>query len=288
MRTLLLFVLLLFARFVTAGPLHIVAAENIYGSVAKQIGGEYVEVYSILNNPNQDPHLFSASHTTAKSLAHADIVIANGAGYDAWVNRLLSAHTHKSFHLLVVAQLTHQEKTDNPHLWYAPQTMPIYAEALTKLLITKDPTHQKHYAKQLQKFIDDYQGLKTMIQKLKTQYKNTPIIATEPLFNYMADALGFKVYGNAFQMNIMNDIEPTPTQVKLFEDALRNHQVKLLIYNRQVTNPLTQHMQEIAQTVKIPVVGMSEMLPPEKTYITWMQDELNQLEQALRVQHNSQ
>lgn len=287
MRTLIFLTLLFFCSIVAAEPIHIVAAENIYGSVAKQIGGDYVEVYNILNNPNQDPHLFSACHETAKSLAHAEIVIANGAGYDAWMKRLLSASSKKSLHLIVVAELTHQEKATNPHLWYDPKTMPIYAKALTELLVKQDPTHKAYYQKQLKKFTHDYEALTETIQKIKAQHKNTPVIATEPIFNYMADALGLRMQEQAFQINIMNDVEPTPAQVKSFEDALRNHQVKILIYNSQVTNPHTQHMQDIAHEVKIPVVGVSEMLPPEKTYIQWMQNELNQLELALRVQHST-
>lgn len=288
MRKLIFLILLFFTKIVLAEPIHIVAAENIYGSVAQQIGGEYVTVFSILNNPNQDPHLFNASHQTAIAIANANIAIANGAGYDSWAERLLAANTKKNLQIIIVAKLLHEENVPNPHLWYDPKTMPVFVKALTERLIALDPKHKKYFIDQLQKFNHDYHPLLDKISKMKAQYQNTPVTATEPIFNYMADALGLQMHGFGFQINVMNDVEPTPAQVKNFEDELRDHTIKVLIYNHQVGNPRTQHMQDIAQQVNIPAVGVSEMLPPEKTYVQWMLDELSQLEQALSAQHRTQ
>jgi zinc/manganese transport system substrate-binding protein len=282
MHFLLLLILLCCSNFVAADPIRIVAAENIYGSVAKQIGGNYVEVYNILNNPNQDPHLFSASHETAKSLAKADIVVANGAGYDAWINRLLSVNTKKP-QLIVIAELLHKKNAINPHFWYDPQTMPVYVQTLTNVLSQQDPVHKDYYVAQQQKFMQEYQTLIRTIRNMKAHYENTPVIATEPIFNYMTEALGLKMLGEKFQINIMNDVEPTASQVKSFENDLRHHEAKVLIYNQQVINPHTQYMEALAKKMNIPVVGVKEMLPAEKTYIQLMQYELKQLEQALRV-----
>ena len=74
-----------------AVPVHIVAAENFYGQISEQIGGNYVQVTSILNNPQQDPHLFSSNPATARAVANADIIIYNGLGYDSWINNLIAS-----------------------------------------------------------------------------------------------------------------------------------------------------------------------------------------------------
>ena len=68
-----------------ADAVKVVAAENFYGDVANQIGRGNIAVTSILTNPDVDPHLFEASTETASALANANVVVANGAGYDNWM-----------------------------------------------------------------------------------------------------------------------------------------------------------------------------------------------------------
>lgn len=270
-----------------AKPLNIVAAENFYGSIAEQLGGPYVHVTSILTNPNQDPHLFSASPSTAKAIADADIIVYNGAGYDPWLERLLAAAQSKQHETIVVANLVGRKMGDNPHLWYAPATMSLYAKTLVKILANKDPGHKNYYYQQLTDFQSKQQNLLQQIAELKQRYPQTAIIATEPLFNDMATALGFKVYGEAFQWNIMNDTPPGPSQIQNFEDTLRHHLVQVLIYNKQVSSPLTERMQTLAKTAHIPSVGVSELQPASKTYFAWMQAELTEVAQALQTQQNT-
>src|SRR5690349_95330 len=98
-------------------PVSVVAAENFYGDIARQIGGARVNVTSILNNPDQDPHLFETSPATVRQLANAQIVIFNGAGYDAWVEKLLAAAPRPKRVPISAAQLTGRKAGDNPHLW---------------------------------------------------------------------------------------------------------------------------------------------------------------------------
>src|ERR1700747_220355 len=74
-----------------AGKIAVVAAENFYGGVAQQIGGDRVSVVSILNNPDQDPHLFEVSPAIIRQVAAAQVVLYNGAGYDPWVEQVLGA-----------------------------------------------------------------------------------------------------------------------------------------------------------------------------------------------------
>lgn len=282
-KTFLFIIISMFAITAHAKIFNIVAAENFYGDIAKQIGGPYVVVSSILNNPNQDPHLFSASPSTARLIANADIIVYNGAAYDAWMERLLSANTGSpSKPTIVIADLIHKTTTANPHLWYDPATMPAYAEALTAMLIQQDPTQRDFYQQRLQLFKQHYQTLLTKIAQLKQHYNGAPISATEPLFNYMADAIGLNMHDQSFQIKIMNDAVPSATEISDFEKNLRTHQVRALLYNNQVSDPVTQRMQLIAQQAGIPIVGVSETQPPDKDFVAWMMSQLDALDKALQ------
>ncbi len=260
----------------------IVAAENIYGEVAKELGGPYVVVINIINNPNQDPHLFTTTPSTAKAVNSADIVIYNGADYDPWMSSLLAIEGPKNRRIINVAATVPVKSGDNPHIWYLPTTMPIFAQVLVTTLMQLDPQHKPYYENQLNQFNHAYQIIFATIKRLKQHFQNTPVIATEPVFGYMAKSIGLTMHGEALQINIMNDSPPSISQIKSFEDDLTQHKVCLLIYNNQVINPLTKHMQEMAVKESIPVMGVSEMLPSGESYVQWMMAELNELENALK------
>jgi zinc/manganese transport system substrate-binding protein len=138
---------LLLGRTAQAAPVSIVAAENFYGDIAQQIGGDHVTVKSILSNPNQDPHLFEASPSTARALADARLVIYNGVDYDPWMVKLLGAAEIAGRQVIVAGDLVHRQPGDNPHIWYDPATMPIVARAIAAALIAADPEHRGDYAR---------------------------------------------------------------------------------------------------------------------------------------------
>lgn len=279
--TLILFLFFSAALPAQATPLHLVAAENFYGDVAKELAGPYAEVVSIMSNPNQDPHLFSATPSIAKALADANVIVYNGAGYDSWIERLLHVNGKSQKKIIVIAQIMKTPDGENPHLWYNPIVMPAYAKTFTQLLIQKDPTNKNYYQHQLQKFMRHYQILLKHIANIKKKYQGVDVSATEPVFNYMADALGFKMHGQNLQLSIMNDIAPSPSQIKNFENDLRQHKVKILIYNNQVSDPVTLRLQKIATKNNIPVIGVSETQPKDKDFVSWMDEQLSQIESAL-------
>jgi zinc/manganese transport system substrate-binding protein len=264
-----------------AEPVRIVAAENFYGDVAKQLGGADVSVTSILSNPDQDPHLFEASASTAKRIAEAPIVIFNGADYDPWMPKLLSASPRSKRKVIEVATLVHKKAGDNPHLWYDPNTMPAVATTLTGLLATIDSNHRADYERRLSKFDEALKPLNEKVAALRQKYAGVPIAATEPVFGYMATAIGLDMRNEDFQLAIMNGSEPSPSQIAAFENDLRTGAVKVLLYNNQVSEEMTKKMQTIARDSSVPVVGISETQPPGTTFQEWMLSQLNALEAAL-------
>jgi zinc/manganese transport system substrate-binding protein len=264
-----------------AGPIDVVAAENFYGDVAQQIGGSAVKVTSILSNPDEDPHLFEASPSVARAISAARIVISSGVDYDPWMAKLLAASHSKDRKSLVVAALAGRKTGDNPHVWYDTQTMIKYAAALTDDLIAEDPSDGAGFRQRLAQFQDSLAPIQAKIAALKSRLAGTPVTATEPIFGYMFDALGMQSRNQAFQLAVMNDAEPSPSDVAGFENDLKTHLVKLLLYNSQASDPTADRMKSIAEAAGVPIVGATETEPKGKTYQQWMTDELDAVDKAL-------
>ena len=264
-----------------ANPINVVAAENFYGDIAEQIGGPNLAVTSILTNPDQDPHEFEASASTARQIADARVVIYNGADYDPWAVKLLSASKSSQREMIEVAKLIHKKAGDNPHVWYEPHTAPALAKTLAGSLSKIDPGHKAEYASRLATFEQSMSPLTAKIAELRQKYAGTTVTATEPVFGYMADAIGLKMRNARFQLAVMNDTEPSAGDIAAFEKDLRSKTVKVLFYNNQTSGALTERMRAVAQEAGVPVVGVSETEPAGKRYQEWMLSQLESLDKAL-------
>jgi zinc/manganese transport system substrate-binding protein len=262
--------------------LAVVAAENFYGDVARQIGGDRVSVTSILSNPDQDPHLFETSPSVVRQIAAAQIVIFNGADYDAWMQKLIEVTPKSGRVVIVAADLVHKRAGDNPHLWYDPSTIRAVAKALTATLGEVDPAHADRYATSLSAFLASLQPLNDKIAAIRGKFAGTPVAATEPVFGYMAAALRLTMLERRFQLAIMNNTEPSSSDLAAFQRDLQTHKVRVLFYNKQASDTIVQHLVDLAHAAKIPVVGVTETCPPGLSYQDWMLTELDETETALR------
>ena len=263
------------------GPLRIVAAENFYGDVAHQLAGPRASVVSILSNPDEDPHLFEASPSVARNLSSAQIVACNGADYDPWMEKLLDSARATHRQTIVVADLVHRHAGDNPHLWYDPATMPAFSRALEADLAAADPAHRDDYARRLDIFVASLRPLDERIAALRRKYAGQPVTASEPVFGYMAAALGLVMRNEGFQLSVMNDTEPAASDVAAFERDLRRHAVRVMIYNSQAADPAVQRLLAVAKQSGVPVTGVTETEPPGKDYQHWMLDQLDALDRAM-------
>jgi zinc/manganese transport system substrate-binding protein len=263
------------------GKIEVVAAENFYGNVAQQIGGDRVSVVSILNNPDQDPHLFEVSPAVIRKVAAAQVVLYNGAGYDPWVEQVLSATAKPGRVAIVAADLMQRKSGDDPHLWYDPATMPAVARALATALAAADPAHKDDYAARLATFLASLAPLDAKIAAIRDKYAGTAVTATEPVFGNMAQALKLTMANERFQLAIMNDTEPSARDIAAFERDLKDRKVRVLFYNKQAPTKLVQHLIELARAAKIPVVGITETAPGGSSYQDWMLMQLDETQRAL-------
>ena len=276
---------LLAAQADTAGaaenPIPIVAAENFYGDIARQIGGDRVSVVSIMSNLEQDPHLFETTPGVVRQIATARIVILNGANYDPWMEKLLTAAPRRDRIVINAARIAGHKAGDNPHIWYDPATMPAVAAAIADALAGADSAHAADYKARLKTTISSLDQIAQQVARLKAKHGGTPVTATEPVFGLMAQALGLTMRNERFQLAMMNDIEPSARDVAAFERDLKERKVRLLIYNSQVSEPLTKRLREIAAKAKVPVIGVTETMPANVKFQDWIRSELDALDKAL-------
>ena len=264
-----------------AAGLNVVAAENFYGDLAKQVGGKAVTVTSILSNPDQDPHLFEADPSTARALKSAKVVVSNGIDYDPWMEKLTAADPSPGRAEIVAADLMGKKTGDNPHLWYDPKTMEMVAAAMAEKFGAADPAAKAEFKKNADAFDASLKPLDAKIAAMKAKYAGQPVTASEPVFGYMAGLIGLDVHNQNFALAVMNNTEPSASDVAGFEDDLKNHKVKVMIYNAQADDQSVKRLVEIAKTSNIPIVGVSETEPAGKTYQTWMMGQLDALDKAL-------
>ena len=216
-----------------------------------------------MNNPDQDPHLFETTPGIVRQIAAAQIAILNGADYDPWMAKLISVAPRPAATVITVAELVGKKAGDNPHLWYdardhagggqgdwpTPSARPIRA-------------HADEYAARLTTFTDSLKPLNDKIAAIRGKYAGAAVTASEPVFGYMAGALGLIMRNERFQLSIMNDTEPSARDVAAFEQDLKDHKVKVMFYNKQASDKAVQRLVDLAHKAKIPVVGVTETVPP--------------------------
>jgi zinc/manganese transport system substrate-binding protein len=275
--------LLLFLETPTFALIKIITAENNYGVIAKMIAGDKATVINIMQNTNIDPHLFSVDPNTVRLIttsSEKDIFIINGADYDSWA---LSLASNSRIHLIDVAKINHVKPGANPHLWYNLNYVNQLAIVLTKQLIDNQPNDKKFFENNLATFLLQTKKIQQEITTLRMQYQNIKIAGTEPIADYLTEALGLVMLDHRFQLSVMNDTEPSPTEVATITRDLTTHQAKMLIYNKQVTDPTTTAVLDTAKRAGVPVVGVYELLHHNETnFITWYQKTLDNITTALR------
>ncbi len=267
-----------------AAPIRALGLENQYADVIRQIGGSFVTVGAVESNPNVDPHEFEVSPKVARQIARAALVVENGLGYDNWADKIMAAVPNPQRRVIDVQHLLGlPDSTPNPHLWYAPATMPKVAQAIAAALTAIDPAHAATFHANAQRFIAALAPWNAAIAAFKARYPATPVAVTEPVADALLQALGMRIETPfTLQAAIMNGTDPSPQDVATQNALFTGHKVKLFVYNQQVTDPLTTAFLDLARRNHIPVVGVYETMPtPGYTYQSWMLAEVQAMQRAV-------
>jgi zinc/manganese transport system substrate-binding protein len=264
------------------GVVKVVAGENFWGNIAAQIGGRHAEVTSILSSPDADPHLYESSAANAIAVAEARLVIQNGAGYDDWLSQLLGV-TRNQGRLVVSAQhvLGANGPDTNPHFWYDIPRVPQVARAIEAALARLDPQDAGAFAAGLAAFDVALGPVKAVIGQIRRRYPGAPVAYTERVPGYLLEAAGLTVETPpGFATAIENGNEPSPADSAAMDELITGHKIKVLLYNAQAVSAVTQHVRALARQARIPVVAVTETMPPSaRSYQAW------QLAQARALLH---
>lgn len=281
----LLFLIAGSAAFGASGPakvINVVAAENFYGNIAGQLGGERVHVTSILSDPNVDPHEYESSVNDAKAVAAADLIIENGGGYDDWMDKLLSGSPSGKRVLLKAYDIAGNKLPDNEHVWYDLDNAQGIAQSISRALQKLDPADASFFSGKLKDFQQSLVKVRQKMAEIRSKWNGTPVGLTETIFLYQAKPLGLVVLTPfEFQKAIAEGNDPPADTVVLTENQVKGKKIKVLIYNEQTISPITTKLQEEAKSAGIPILPVTETMPSAMNYQNWMLSQLTTLAQAL-------
>lgn len=263
--------------------IQVAAAENFWGSIAAQVGGGHVHVVSIITNPSTDPHSYEPTAADARTFAGARLVIENGIGYDPWAARLLAADQGQQT-VLNVGNALGVPAGGNPHRWYNPADVRAVISRLAADYSRLDPADKAYFARRLASFTSV--GLRkyfALIAAIKARYGGTTVGASESIFAMLAPALGLKlITPYSFLRAISEGTEVSAADKQTIDHQIRQHLVKIYIYNSQNLTPDVQAQLAAAKAEHIPVTTITETLtPPAATYQAWQVRQLAGIELAL-------
>jgi zinc/manganese transport system substrate-binding protein len=264
--------------------IHVVAAENMWGDLATQLGGGLVEVRSIIANPNVDPHEYEPVVADARAVSDAALVIVNGVGYDPWAQQLVMANPKSGRHVLDVGTLVHIGPGGNPHRWYAPDDVRRVIDQITHDYQAIDSTQADVFAQAHDRLIQS--GLVPyyrVIAQIRAAYAGTAIGASESIAVPLADALGLRLITPVSLLNAISEgVDPRTTDLATADRQIAQKQIKLYVYNSQNTTSDVSRQVAAARAAGIPVVAITETLPRSSaSFQAWQVAQLTAVQQAL-------
>jgi zinc/manganese transport system substrate-binding protein len=267
----------------SGGKIVAVAGENFYGDLIARVGGERVQVTSIISDPAVDPHTYESNTQSAEEVADATLVVENGLGYDAFLDHLLGASPRSDRKVINVQQLLGLPDSSNTHVWYDPATMPKVARAVADALEQIEPDSRAAFEANLATYLNSFAPLNARIAEIKARFPGTAVAYTEPVPGDLIAALGFKsLTPQGFAKAIENGTDPAPADVAAEQDLLTGHKVSLLLYNSQATSPVTESIKSLAGQYGVPVVGVSETIPRQnESFVDWQLAQLDEIATAL-------
>lgn len=267
------------------GRLLVAAAENFWGSIATQLGGEQVSVTSIITNPNVDPHSYEPDAQDARTLAGAQVAIVNGIGYDNWAGRLLGASPLRGRAVLDVGSVLHLKSGQNPHQWYSPSNVRLIAQRITATYQRLQPSHAGYFAERERVFLGQRLArYDRLLAEIRSRYAGVPVGYSESIFEPLGQALGLKLmtpYG--FAKAIAEGTDVTAQDKRTVDAQAQMHRIKVWVFNTQNVTPDVARVTAIARQERIPVATVTETLAPASdSFQQWQVSELEGLLRALR------
>jgi zinc/manganese transport system substrate-binding protein len=263
--------------------LNVVAGENFWGSIVGQLAGRAGRVTSIVTDPNADPHDYQSSSDDARAVATADYVVLTGAGYDSWADKLLSGNPSARRKVLTVADLLGTKEGDNPHVWYDPDLVARVTDRVEADLKSLDAPDTAYFNARRASFDAAMAPVRSRLASIKARFAGTPVASTESIFEPLGRYLGLNLISPPeFMQAVAEGNDPPAPTVAEFQDQITTKQARVLVYNRQTSTAITTNIKTLAVQAGIPTVAVTETIqPPDATFESWFDSELQQLQNAL-------
>jgi zinc/manganese transport system substrate-binding protein len=268
----------------TGGRLRIVAAENFWGSIAAQLGGDRVDVSSIIVNPSTDPHSYEPSAKDARTIAGARLAIVNGIGYDNWAPKLLAASPLAGREVLNVGDLLGLKEGENPHQWYSPASVQRVIAQIVADYDRLDPAGAAYYAQRERTFETvDLARYDQLRREIRERYAGTPVGYSESIFRPLGEDLGLRLLTPySFAKAVAEGTDVTAEDKRTVDRQAEDRQIEVWVFNSQNVTPDVERVNELAKAVGIPIATVTETLDPAgDTFEQWQVQELEGLLKAL-------
>ena len=262
------------------GTIEVAASVNQWGTVAKALGGDNVNVTSIINSTNVDAHDYEPTTSDIAKLQKAQVVIVNGAGYDAWA---VKATQTANATIVNAAEVGGVNDGENPHVWFSADVRKAVAQAITEAYEQADAAKKSDFDKMNDQWTAEENNVESKIAEVKQKTDGLTYAATESVASYLAEDMGLAdATPSGYARATANESEPTPTDIKQFTDALKAGEIKLLVVNTQEESELTGKITDAAKSVEVPMVELTEQMPEQYDSLTaWMEGLVDAFSQAI-------
>jgi zinc/manganese transport system substrate-binding protein len=266
------------------GVISVVASTNVYGDIARTVGGDLIEVTSLIADPSQDPHSFEADARAQLAVSKADIVIENGGGYDPFMQQLLgdqhSATVISASDLLPDSR----EPGFNEHVWYQIQAMGELADEIADALGKVSPEHTQEFARNAAGFNAELKALHLKTVEVKEEFGGMSVAAIEPLAGYLLASMAIRdITPAAFSEAVEEGSEISPAALNEMLKLIETGEAAAVISNDQTAGAETDAVVTAAKRAGLPVVTVSETLPDGFRYADWMAANIDDVASALRT-----
>jgi zinc/manganese transport system substrate-binding protein len=267
-----------------SGKLQVVAAENFWGSIAAQLGGDRVQVHSIIVNPATDPHSYEPTAQDARTMAGARLAIVNGVGYDEWASKLLAASPLEGRLTLNVGGLLGLPAGANPHRWYFPADVSVVVRQIVRDYDRLAPSSTSYFAQRERIFqTQDLARYDALRREIRARYAGTPVGYSESIFQGLGEDLGLKLLTPySFAKAIAEGTEVTAKDKRTVDSQAEDHAIAVWVFNSQNVTPDVQRVNELVRAAHIPIATVTETLSPASdSFEQWQVAELERLQVAL-------
>ena len=251
----------------------IVTTTNVYSDIAKNIVGKYGTATAIIDKSSVDPHDFDPTTADAKKLTKANIIVANGLGYDSWMNKLAKSVNKKP--VLVGEDLMGLKNGDNPHIWYNLNMPTKYVDYLVKRLSKLDKKHAAYFKANGKKYLAKVDKIKKLVKTDKSNKK--PVFVSEPVFDYALKEAGYEIGDKEFEEAIENGTDPSPKMINKMNTDIKEKKIAFFVNNTQASSSTVKSFVKLAKKNGVPVLNVRETIPNHTTYLTWMKENYQNL-----------